>query len=114
MFALEPSENIIDAISIKTEEIIPIITNTVIIDPIILPSHVILSMFTIAEAIEKNTSGIRTMNNKLINISPNGLIVVAFSLNISTTTVPIKMEINKVTGKRYGFSLVIIEFSPFS
>src|SRR5699024_10321401 len=61
------------ATNIKTEAIIPVITKMVIIDPMILPSLVILFIFAIAEEIVKKTSGITTINNKLIKMSPKGL-----------------------------------------
>src|SRR5699024_12337962 len=97
--------NITDDSILKIYEIIPVITKIVIIDPIILPKRAILSILAMADEIEKNTSGITTIKSKLINTSPNGLIIVAFSPNISPIIAPIIIEIIKIIGNRYAFNL---------
>src|SRR5699024_10344974 len=99
IFASDPGLNITDELSMNIEEIIPVITKIVIIDPIILPNRAILSILAMADEIEKNTSGITTIKSKLINTSPNGLIIVAFSPNISPIIAPIIIEIIKIIGK---------------
>src|SRR5690625_6973045 len=84
---------------------------TGIINPIILPNRAMLSMLAIADDIEKNTSGITTIKSKLINTSPNGLIIVAFSPKIGPIIAPIIIEIIKIIGNRYAFNLFTIKFS---
>src|SRR5699024_4022543 len=102
---------ITDEISMNIEEIIPVITKIVIIDPIILPNRPILSILAMADDIEKNTSGITTIKRKLINTSPNGLIIEAFTPKISPIIAPIIIEIIKIIGNRYDFILFTIKFS---
>src|SRR5690625_5136264 len=94
-------------------EIIPVITKIVIIDSINIPNQAVLSMLANAYDIEKNTSGITNIKSKLINTSPNGLIIVAFSPKISLIIAPIIIEIIKIIGNRYALNLFIIKFSPF-
>src|SRR5699024_12695193 len=95
------------------EEIIPVTTKIVIIDPIILPNRAILSILAMADDIEKNTSGITTIKSKLINTSPNGLIIVAFSPKISPIIAQIIIQIIKIIENRYAFNLFIIKLITF-
>src|SRR5699024_12681573 len=103
---------ITDEISMNIEEIIPVITKIVIIDPIILPNRAILSILAMADDIEKKKSGITTIKRKLINTSRNGLIIVAFSPKISPIIDPIIIEIIKIIGNRNAYHLFPIKFSP--
>src|SRR5699024_1429076 len=113
IFASDPGLKITDEISMNIEEIIPVTTKIVIIDPIILPNRAILSILAMADDIEKNTRGITTIKSKLINTSPNGLIIVEISLKTSRIIALMIIEIIKIIGNRYAFNLFSIKFSHF-
>src|SRR5699024_10288573 len=113
IFASDPGLKITDEISMNIEEIITVTTKIIIIDLIILHNRAILSILLMTEDIEKNTSRITIIKSKLINTSPNGLIIVAFSTKISPIIAPIIIEIIKIIGNRYAFNLFSIKFSPF-
>ena len=54
-----------------------------------MPSLLAFLIFDIDTVIERNISGTTTTKSILINISPKGLRILAFSLNISPIIVPI-------------------------
>ena len=67
--------------------IIPVIRNTVIVEPKIFPSLFILDIFPTALAIEQNTIGTTIINIILRKISPRGFKIMAFSLK----NIPMKL-----------------------
>jgi len=72
-----------------------------------------LSIFATAEEMEKKTSGTTTMNNRLINTSPKGLRILAFSPKIRPIIEPIIIEESSINGKRYAFNLLDKTTTPF-
>lgn len=78
----------------------PVLMNTAIIEPMILPSRLAESMFATAELIEKNTIGTTSVNMKLMNSAPKGLRTTARSPSTSPMIAPRTIPDNTKMGNR--------------